>query len=164
MGDKRSLKQGHGSYFWGQLKLLSGLTVSTATTDYEQQLPKASGLWPSFFNVALRATISVNATCGQSGREEYCRPTEGTGRSRGSQCGICDANNPDPEKRHPITNIVDGTNSWWQSPTLQKGAKNDRVTINLDLGQTHPLIVPWHESVFKRGTEDVNDSPRKVSI
>uniref|UniRef100_A0A182YPN4 Laminin N-terminal domain-containing protein n=1 Tax=Anopheles stephensi TaxID=30069 RepID=A0A182YPN4_ANOST len=112
------------------------MTVSTATTDYEQQLPKASGLWPSFFNVALRATISVNATCGQTGREEYCRlTTDGTGRSRGSQCGICDANNPDPEKRHPITNIVDGTNSWWQSPTLQKGAKNDRVTINLDLGQ-----------------------------
>uniref|UniRef100_A0A182P0I6 Laminin N-terminal domain-containing protein n=1 Tax=Anopheles epiroticus TaxID=199890 RepID=A0A182P0I6_9DIPT len=119
------------------LKLLSGLTVSSATaTDYEQQLPKASGLWPSFFNVALRATISVNATCGQTGREEYCRLAEGTGRSRGSQCGICDANNPDPEKRHPITNIVDGTNSWWQSPTLQKGAKNDRVTINLDLGQS----------------------------
>lgn len=60
--------------------------------------------------------------------------------SRGSQCGICDANNPDPEKRHPITNIVDGTNSWWQSPTLQKGAKNDRVTINLDLGQ---VSVRW---------------------
>ncbi|XP_058122412.1 laminin subunit alpha-1 [Anopheles ziemanni] len=122
-----------------ELKLLSGLTVSTA--DYEQQLPKASGLWPSFFNVALRATISVNATCGQTGREEYCRATqESTGRSRGSQCGICDANNPDPEKRHPITNIVDGTNSWWQSPTLQKGAKNDRVTINLDLGQLFQIV------------------------
>ncbi|XP_040165290.1 laminin subunit alpha-1 isoform X1 [Anopheles arabiensis] len=123
-----------------ELKLLSGLTVSSATTDYEQQLPKASGLWPSFFNVALRATISVNATCGQTGREEYCRLAEGAGRSRGSQCGICDANNPDPEKRHPITNIVDGTNSWWQSPTLQKGAKNDRVTINLDLGQLYQIV------------------------
>ncbi|XP_052864377.1 LOW QUALITY PROTEIN: laminin subunit alpha-1-like [Anopheles cruzii] len=124
-----------------ELRMLSGLTVSSATADYEQQLPKASGLWPSFFNVALRATISVNATCGQAGREEYCRiTTETTGRSRGSQCGICDANNPDPEKRHPITNIVDGTNSWWQSPTLQKGAKNDRVTINLDLGQLYQIV------------------------
>ncbi|XP_049530280.1 laminin subunit alpha-1 [Anopheles darlingi] len=125
-----------------ELKLLSGLTVSTAEYDHQQQqqLPKASGLWPPFFNVALRATISVNATCGQTGREEYCRITEATGRSRGSQCGTCDANSPDPEKRHPITNIVDGTSSWWQSPTLQKGAKNDRVTINLDLGQLYQVV------------------------
>uniref|UniRef100_A0A182F609 Laminin N-terminal domain-containing protein n=1 Tax=Anopheles albimanus TaxID=7167 RepID=A0A182F609_ANOAL len=127
----------------GPLKLLSGLTVSTAEFDHQhQQLPKASGLWPQFFNVALRATISVNATCGQTGREEYCRITEATGRSRGSQCGTCDANSPDPEKRHPITNIVDGTSSWWQSPTLQKGAKNDRVTINLDLGQSKSKMYP----------------------
>uniref|UniRef100_A0A182WTG8 Laminin N-terminal domain-containing protein n=1 Tax=Anopheles quadriannulatus TaxID=34691 RepID=A0A182WTG8_ANOQN len=137
-----------------ELKLLSGLTVSSATTDYEQQLPKASGLWPSFFNVALRATISVNATCGQTGREEYCRLAEGAGRSRGSQCGICDANNPDPEKRHPITNIVDGTNSWWQSPTLQKGAKNDRVTINLDLGQAG-LDRPGNDFKTPPGTDQL---------
>uniref|UniRef100_A0A182NLL4 Laminin N-terminal domain-containing protein n=1 Tax=Anopheles dirus TaxID=7168 RepID=A0A182NLL4_9DIPT len=135
-----------------ELKLLSGLTVSTATTDYEQQLPKASGLWPSFFNVALRATISVNATCGQTGREEYCRLlADGGGRARGSQCGICDANNPDPEKRHPITNIVDGTNSWWQSPTLQKSAKNDRVTINLDLGQRARKPYPPSENLSQNG-------------
>uniref|UniRef100_A0A8W7PG72 Uncharacterized protein n=1 Tax=Anopheles coluzzii TaxID=1518534 RepID=A0A8W7PG72_ANOCL len=118
-----------------ELKLLSGLMVSSATTDYEQQLPKASGLWPSFFNVALRATISVNATCGPD-RPRGVLPASG-GRWT---CGICDANNPDPEKRHPITNIVDGTNSWWQSPTLQKGAKNDRVTINLDLGQLYQIV------------------------
>ncbi|XP_055635054.1 laminin subunit alpha-1 isoform X2 [Toxorhynchites rutilus septentrionalis] len=120
------------------LKLLSGLTSSSAT-DLEHGFQKATGLWPSFFNVALRATMSVNATCGQHGKEEYCR-LQDSQRSRSSQCGICDANNPDLEKRHPITNIVDGTNSWWQSPTLYKSSKSDRVTISLDLGQVYQVV------------------------
>ncbi|EDS43068.1 conserved hypothetical protein [Culex quinquefasciatus] len=117
------------------LKLLSGLT-SSSPGDLDYGFQKATGMWPSFFNVAMRATISVNATCGQHGREEYCRLQDPQSpRSRSSQCGICDANNSDLEKRHPITNIVDGTSNWWQSPTLHKASKNDRVTISLDLGQ-----------------------------
>ncbi|XP_058446853.1 laminin subunit alpha-1 isoform X1 [Malaya genurostris] len=125
-------------HFKHDLKLLSGLTSSTAV-DPEYGFQKATGLWPSFFNVAMRATISVNATCGQNGKEEYCRLQDPL-RSRSSQCGICDANNSDLEKRHPITNIVDGTNSWWQSPTLHKSSKNDRVTISLDLGQIYQVV------------------------
>lgn len=32
-----------------------------------------AGLWPPVVNVAPKATVTVNATCGQVGREEYCK-------------------------------------------------------------------------------------------
>ena len=102
-------------------------------------LPKATGMWPSFQNLALKAVISENATCGQHGKEEYCRLTD-TSKGRSAQCDICDENNPDLEKRHPITYAIDGTNKWWQSPSLHKGSKYERVTINLDLGQVRLIL------------------------
>lgn len=34
------------------------------------------GAWPSLFNVALNAAITSNATCGENGKEEYCRIKE----------------------------------------------------------------------------------------
>ena len=46
---------------------------------------------------------------------------------------VCD--DKDPEYRHPITNVIDGTNSRWQSPTLQNGRRFEWVTITLDLKQ-----------------------------
>ena len=49
----------------------------------------------------------------------------------GSQ--VCD--DGDPEHRHPISNVIDGTNSRWQSPTLQNGRRFEWVTITLDLKQ-----------------------------
>uniref|UniRef100_A0A1B0D2U0 Uncharacterized protein n=1 Tax=Phlebotomus papatasi TaxID=29031 RepID=A0A1B0D2U0_PHLPP len=94
------------------------------------------GLWPSVFNVALKASIVVNATCGQNGREEYCKLVDAYPlRARGSQCGICDAKSPDQEKRHPITHAIDKSNKWWQSPTISYGSQYEQVTITLDLGQ-----------------------------
>ncbi|UYV76882.1 K02A2.6-like, partial [Cordylochernes scorpioides] len=53
--------------------------------------------------------------------------------SREPQCSVCDAS--DPNKRHPITNAIDGTNRWWQSPSLQNGKHFQWVTITLDLRQ-----------------------------
>lgn len=85
------------------------------------------------FNVATKATITANATCGERGREEFCRLAD-SGKGR---CGICDANNPDPNKRHPIENAIDGTSRWWQSPTLQSGLEYERVAITLDLKQVY---------------------------
>lgn len=32
-----------------------------------------SGAWPSVFNLVTSSRIEVNATCGQDGREEYCK-------------------------------------------------------------------------------------------
>lgn len=56
-------------------------------------------------------------------------------RSRAPQCGVCDAFSDDLDKRHPISHAIDGSNRWWQSPTLHHGKEYERVSILLDLGQ-----------------------------
>uniref|UniRef100_A0A8D2MHW9 Laminin subunit alpha 3 n=1 Tax=Zonotrichia albicollis TaxID=44394 RepID=A0A8D2MHW9_ZONAL len=38
-------------------------------------------------------------------------------------------------KAHPITNAIDGTESWWQSPPLSMGLNYNEVNVTLDLGQ-----------------------------
>lgn len=50
-----------------------------------------------------------------------------------SNCELCDSS--DPELSHPITNAVDGTHAWWQSPTLASGRQFEYVTIDIDLEQ-----------------------------
>ncbi|XP_045637894.1 laminin subunit alpha-1 isoform X1 [Ursus americanus] len=54
---------------------------------------------------------------------------------RNAQCRICDANSANPKERHPISNAIDGTNNWWQSPSIQNGREYHWVTITLDLRQ-----------------------------
>ena len=54
-------------------------------------------------------------------------------RRQQSQCELCDAS--DPELSHPTTNAVDGTHSWWQSPSLAAGKQFEFVTIDIDLKQ-----------------------------
>ena len=98
------------------------------------------GLFPSVFNLATRATIRANATCGSTGPEVYCKLVEHV-QMRAPQCGVCDSNSPDHEKRHPITHAIDGTPRWWQSPSLQNGPQYEWVTITLDLKQVHPFFV-----------------------
>jgi laminin alpha 1/2 len=95
------------------------------------------GLFPTVFNLATRATITVNATCGSSGPEVYCKLVEHV-QMRAPQCGVCDANSPDHDKRHPITHAIDGTPRWWQSPSLQNGPQYEWVTVTLDLKQVGP--------------------------
>jgi len=48
---------------------------------------------------------------------------------------VCD--DKDEEHRHPISNAIDGTNSRWQSPTLQNGRRFEWVTITIDLKQVN---------------------------
>lgn len=38
-------------------------------------------------------------------------------------------------EHHPISNAIDGTNNWWQSPSIQNGREYHWVTITLDLRQ-----------------------------
>lgn len=40
-----------------------------------------------------------------------------------------------PTEQHPISNAMDGTNNWWQSPSIQNGREYHWVTITLDLRQ-----------------------------
>ncbi|OAD57732.1 Laminin subunit alpha-1 [Eufriesea mexicana] len=93
---------------------------------------KNSGLFPSTFNVAAKADIFVNATCGEEGPETFCKPSES------SRCAVCDARSPDPGKRHNISNILDSSpGKWWQSPSLARGDQYEYVTIVLDLKQAN---------------------------
>uniref|UniRef100_A0A8C8SFE1 Laminin subunit alpha 3 n=1 Tax=Pelusios castaneus TaxID=367368 RepID=A0A8C8SFE1_9SAUR len=52
---------------------------------------------------------------------------------QGQFCDYCNA--ADPSKAHPITNAIDGTERWWQSPPLSLGLKYNEVNVTLDLGQ-----------------------------
>ncbi|OCT62438.1 laminin subunit alpha-5 isoform X2 [Xenopus laevis] len=99
-------------------------------------------LHPPYFNLAEGTKISASATCGEreDGRpveDLYCKlvggPVSGDPSQtiQGQYCDICMANNR--EKSHPISNAIDGTERWWQSPPLSRGY--NQVNVTLDLGQ-----------------------------
>ncbi|KAG7252000.1 hypothetical protein CRUP_024036 [Coryphaenoides rupestris] len=75
-------------------------------------------LSPPYFNLAQGARVSATATCGQD---------------EGQFCDQCNSN--EPNKAHPVTNAIDGTERWWQSPPLSRGPVYNQVNITLDLGQ-----------------------------
>ncbi|XP_058033280.1 laminin subunit alpha-1 [Ahaetulla prasina] len=95
------------------------------------------GLFPAILNLASNAHISTNATCGEKGPEMFCKLVEHVpGRPlRNAQCRICDYNSANFKEQHPISNAIDGTNHWWQSPSIQNGREYHWVTITLDLRQ-----------------------------
>ncbi|XP_012581228.1 PREDICTED: laminin subunit alpha-1 [Condylura cristata] len=95
------------------------------------------GLFPAILNLASNANISTNATCGEKGPEMFCKLVEHVpGRPvRHAQCRVCDGGSSNPKERHPISNAIDGTNNWWQSPSIQNGRVFHWVTITLDLRQ-----------------------------
>ncbi|XP_062413741.1 laminin subunit alpha-3-like isoform X1 [Pungitius pungitius] len=99
---------------------------------------------PPYFNLADVSSISATATCGQdeAGRpthQLYCKlvggPNNGppTQNIQGQYCDYC--NSVDPDKAHPVTNAIDGTERWWQSPPLSRGVGYNEVNVTLDLGQ-----------------------------
>ncbi|XP_063156026.1 laminin subunit alpha-3 [Candoia aspera] len=101
-------------------------------------------LHPPYFNLAETSRIWATATCGQdeSGRprlELFCKLVGGPAASpagqtiQGQFCDYCNA--ADPNKARPIDYAIDGTERWWQSPSLSLGLKYDEVNVTLDLGQ-----------------------------
>lgn len=134
------------------MKFLKGIGVNVNN----RQMNSHVGLWPPVLNLATKALISTNATCGEGGREEFCRLQDGPARNHhfaeliggfaggsgggsgehGGRCGVCDNFSRDPHKRHPINYAIDdGNNRWWQSPPLHYGEQYEYVTITLDLKQ-----------------------------
>lgn len=95
------------------------------------------GLFPAILNLASNAEITTNATCGEPVSEMFCKLVEHVPgrRIRNPQCRICDASSQNPKEQHPITNAIDGTNQWWQSPSIKNGRRFHWVTITLDLRQ-----------------------------
>ncbi|XP_053308878.1 laminin subunit alpha-5 isoform X2 [Spea bombifrons] len=109
-------------------------------------------LHPPYFNLAEGTRISATATCGEGedGRameELYCKlvggPVSGDPSQtiQGQYCDICMAHSR--EKAHPITNAIDGTERWWQSPPLSRGLENNEVNVTLDLGQVFHVAYVW---------------------
>nr|AAI61643.1 LOC100145762 protein [Xenopus tropicalis] len=113
-----------------------------------QELPtngvNGFSLHPPYFNLAEGTRISASATCGEGpdGRpmeDLYCKlvggPVSGDPSQtiQGQYCDICMANNR--EKSHPISNAIDGTERWWQSPPLSRGFEYNQVNVTLELGQ-----------------------------
>ncbi|XP_077592476.1 laminin subunit alpha-1 [Stigmatopora nigra] len=95
------------------------------------------GLFPAILNLASKADISSNATCGEPEGEVYCKLVEHVpGRPiKNPHCPKCDANSILSKERHPIGNAIDGTNRWWQSPSIKNGRRFHWVTVTLDLKQ-----------------------------
>nr|XP_054596449.1 laminin subunit alpha-3 isoform X2 [Nothobranchius furzeri] len=99
---------------------------------------------PPYFNLAEGSRISASATCGQdetgSPRDDlYCKLVGGpnvglpTQNIQGQYCDHC--NSITPNNAHPVTNAIDGTERWWQSPPLSRGTVYNQVNVTLDLGQ-----------------------------
>ncbi|XP_062488321.1 laminin subunit alpha-2 isoform X5 [Pezoporus occidentalis] len=122
---------------WKSLPLLL-LLVALGSRGQSPPPPSPQrGLFPAVLNLATNALITTNATCGEKGREMYCKLVEHVpGQpARHPQCRICDQRSRVPHQRHPITNAIDGKNTWWQSPSIQNGIEYHYVTITLDLQQ-----------------------------
>ncbi|XP_053142140.1 laminin subunit alpha-2 isoform X3 [Hemicordylus capensis] len=127
------------------LVLLTAFLLSRCSTQRLQQqqqvAPQQRGLFPAVLNLASNALITANATCGERGPEMFCKLVEHVpGRPvRNAQCRTCDQRSRIPNQRHPITNAIDGKNTWWQSPSIQNGMEYHFVTITLDLRQVFQI-------------------------
>nr|XP_033943330.1 laminin subunit alpha-5 isoform X2 [Pseudochaenichthys georgianus] len=122
------------------------LTCGTLASAQELQTNGLNGysLHPPYFNLAEGTKISATATCGEedtgrSVQDLYCKlvggPVSGDPSQtiRGQYCDICSQGESD--RAHPITNAVDGTERWWQSPPLSRNTEFNEVNVTLDLGQ-----------------------------
>ncbi|XP_048488928.1 laminin subunit alpha [Plutella xylostella] len=103
-------------------------------------LAAAEILTPPYFNLALGKRITATATCGDEGRELYCKLVganadhdEPINVIQGQICDYCDAE-VDSQK-HPPEYAVDDMETWWQSPPLSRGMKYNEVNVTIDLGQ-----------------------------
>ncbi|XP_076612601.1 laminin subunit alpha-2 [Chaetodon auriga] len=87
------------------------------------------------------ADITANATCGSSGPEMFCKLVEHVPGQpvRNPQCRICNQRSPKPFEHHPIEYAIDGTNRWWQSPSIKNGMEYHYVTLTLDLKQVFQI-------------------------
>ncbi|XP_059355199.1 laminin subunit alpha-2 isoform X1 [Carassius carassius] len=99
------------------------------------------GLFPAVLNLASMAEIMTNATCGETGPEMYCKLVEHVpGRPvKNPQCRFCNLKSDYDYERHPIVYAIDGTNRWWQSPSIMNGMDYHHVTVTLDLQQVFQI-------------------------
>ena len=98
-------------------------------------------LQPPYFDIARGKPISATATCGEGpgteeeGRELFCKLAEAPGRVaiQGQYCDYCYPGN------HSIKFSTDGSEKWWQSPSLSRGLQYEDVNITINLGQVKSI-------------------------
>ena len=92
-------------------------------------------LQPPYFDIARGKKMTATSTCGEGigsdGKELFCKLAQASGRIgiKGQYCDYCYPGN------HSIKYANDGTERWWQSPSLSRGLQHEDVNITLDLGQ-----------------------------
>ncbi|KAH3697084.1 hypothetical protein DPMN_084569, partial [Dreissena polymorpha] len=107
--------------------------IRSVNVQVKTQAEQNQGLFPYILNLATRATIEANATCGLARAEYFCKLVEHVDlMPRISHCDYCNAR--EISQAHPITNAIDGSNLWWQSPSISNGWEYNYVTITMDLG------------------------------
>ncbi|XP_052025259.1 LOW QUALITY PROTEIN: laminin subunit alpha-2 [Apodemus sylvaticus] len=152
------------------LGTLEGSQTQRTQQRRQSQTHQQRGLFPAVLNLASNALITTNATCGEKGPEMYCKLVEHVPGQpvRNPQCRICNQNSSNPYQRHPITNAIDGKNTWWQSPSIKNGVEYHYVTITLDLQQVFQIayvIVKAANSprpgnwILERSLDDVEYKP-----
>ncbi|XP_054579702.1 laminin subunit alpha-3 isoform X4 [Eptesicus fuscus] len=128
------------------VRLLLLLLPALCASAPEPPAAARRSLHPPYFNLAGAARIWATATCGEPEPggarprpELYCKLVGGPtapGRGHPIQGQFCDyCNSADPRKAHPVTNAIDGSERWWQSPPLSSGTRYNQVNVTLDLGQ-----------------------------
>uniref|UniRef100_A0A8K9X878 Laminin subunit alpha-5 n=1 Tax=Oncorhynchus mykiss TaxID=8022 RepID=A0A8K9X878_ONCMY len=134
-----------------QLALLLLYPLICGLSAQGQELPtngvNGYSLHPPYFNLAEGTKITATATCGEgdNGRsihDLYCKlvggpvsgdPSHQSQTIQGQYCDTCAIG--DSDRAHPITNAIDGTERWWQSPPLSRSTEFNQVNVTLDLGQ-----------------------------
>ncbi|XP_063079841.1 laminin subunit alpha-2 [Engraulis encrasicolus] len=121
------------------MKALSLLALAALL--WQCSLAQQRGLFPAVLNLATMANITANATCGQEGPEMYCKLVEHVPGQpvRNPQCRVCNMQSARAFERHPIEYAIDGTNRWWQSPSIKNGMVYHYVTLTLDLKQVFQI-------------------------
>uniref|UniRef100_A0A673MXM5 Laminin subunit alpha-2-like n=1 Tax=Sinocyclocheilus rhinocerous TaxID=307959 RepID=A0A673MXM5_9TELE len=102
---------------------------------------KIQCLFPAVLNLASMAEIKTNATCGETGPEMYCKLVEHVPGQpvKNPQCRTCNLKSDYANEWHPIEYAIDGTNRWWQSPSIMNGMDYHYVTVTLDLQQVFQI-------------------------
>lgn len=87
-------------------------------------------------NSLARASFHASATCGEMKTpDHYCDMWF-------NECDYCLKDDSNATRRHPIENVIDGSESFWMSPPLSRNTlDNDysKVNITIDLKQVRIL-------------------------